>query len=71
MGSSIVVFSVHYKEARQKVPDQPTVVFLHGARFTSDVWNEIGVLDIVANQGYHAVAPDLPGFGKVQISPSP
>ena len=54
-----------YKEAHHKVEGQPTVVFLHGARYTSDTWNEIGALDNVAANGYHAVALDLPGFGKV------
>uniref|UniRef100_A0A6T7UXR2 AB hydrolase-1 domain-containing protein n=1 Tax=Pyramimonas obovata TaxID=1411642 RepID=A0A6T7UXR2_9CHLO len=56
--------TVVYKEAHHKVEGQPTVVFLHGARFTSDTWNEIGALDAVAASGYHAVALDLPGFGK-------
>ena len=57
--------AVHYKEVSQQVSGQPTALFLHGARFTSDDWATIGALDAVAASGYHAVALDLPGFGQV------
>jgi len=55
---------VHYKEVSQQVSGQPTALFLHGAKFTSDDWATIGALDAVAASGYHAVALDLPGFGQ-------
>jgi pimeloyl-ACP methyl ester carboxylesterase len=41
-----------------------TVVFLHGATFTAEVWDRTGLLDRVAHAGYRAVAVDLPGFGR-------
>jgi abhydrolase domain-containing protein 14 len=41
----------------------PTIVFLHGASFTADVWVRTGILDDVSEMGSRAVAVDLPGFG--------
>ncbi len=41
----------------------PTVLFLHGAAFTSADWVELGILDDTASAGFRAVAIDLPGFG--------
>ncbi len=43
---------------------RPTVLFLHGASFTTQVWIDTGILDAVAEAGYEAVAVDLPGFGQ-------
>src|SRR6187200_181094 len=40
-------------------PGQLTVVFLHGATFTAEVWDRTGLLDRVAHAGYRAVAVDL------------
>jgi abhydrolase domain-containing protein 14 len=42
----------------------PTVLFLHGASFTAEVWVRTGILDHVAAGGHRAVAVDLPGYGK-------
>ena len=44
--------------------DGPTVVFFHGAAFTSDVWVETGILDAVSGAGFRAIAVDLPGAGR-------
>lgn len=40
-----------------------TVLFLHGAAYTSSVWDRTGILDLVADAGHHAIAVDLPGAG--------
>ena len=44
------------------------VLLLHGARFHSGTWQQLGTLTRLADEGFHAVALDLPGFGK---SPAP
>lgn len=41
----------------------PPVLFLHGAAFSSRTWEELGTLELIARQGWYAVALDLPGFG--------
>ena len=48
-------------------PDAPTVLLLHGFAGTKEDWNDVGQLLI--DQGYHLVAPDLPGFGQ-NVKPS-
>jgi abhydrolase domain-containing protein 14 len=41
-----------------------SVLLLHGARFHSGTWEELGTLDVLAKAGFRAVALDIPGFGK-------
>ncbi len=41
-----------------------TVLFLHGASYTSRIWHDRGILDRVASLGHRAVAVDLPGYGE-------
>lgn len=53
---------IHYLEAGQ--PASPTILFLHGASFSSQTWQTLGTLLLLADNGYHAIAVDLPGFGQ-------
>jgi len=52
----------HFLEAGQG--EAPTVLLLHGARFSAETWRELGTLELLARQGYRALAFDLPGFGE-------
>ncbi|XP_068171638.1 protein ABHD14A [Antennarius striatus] len=40
------------------------VVLLHGQAFTSQTWEELGTMALLAVNGYQAIAVDLPGYGK-------
>lgn len=53
---------LHYLEAGQR--GQPAVMFLHGASFSAETWRQIGTVEQLAGEGFHAVAVDLPGYGK-------
>lgn len=41
-----------------------TFLFLHGQAFSSQVWNDLGTLQLMAALGYDSIAVDLPGFGQ-------
>ena len=58
---------VHYLEAGDSA--RPTVLLLHGARFSSETWRELGTIELLAAEGYHVLALDLPGYGRSQTSP--
>jgi abhydrolase domain-containing protein 14 len=53
---------IHYLAAGPKTGQ--TVLLLHGAKFNSGTWKDLGTLAKLANAGFYAVAVDLPGFGK-------
>ncbi len=42
----------------------PDVLLLHGARFHSGTWRELGTLEFLAERGFHVVAMDVPGYGQ-------
>lgn len=48
-----------------KAFDHPTILFLHGAAFSSQTWEDLSTLEHLRNldHGYRSVAVDLPGFG--------
>ena len=58
------VFAVERDVITAPVEGGPTVLFLHGASFTADVWATTGILDAMSEAGYRSVAVDLPGFGR-------
>jgi pimeloyl-ACP methyl ester carboxylesterase len=49
---------------RQGPKSGRSVLLLHGAKFDSETWKNLGTLDVLAGAGFRAVALDLPGFGK-------
>ena len=49
-------------------PRGAPILFLHGARFSSETWRELGTLELLARRGYRVLALDLPGFGESEDS---
>ena len=49
-------------------PGPTTVLLLHGARFTSETWHELGTIAMLAEAGHHVIAVDLPGYGRSEAS---
>ena len=56
--------NIHYLEAGSTTAK--TVLFLHGASFSSQTWQEIGSLQLLADKGYRGIAVDLPGYSRSQ-----
>lgn len=52
---------IHYIESGPR--EGSDVIFLHGLKFKAETWKELGTLDLLDENGRHAVALDLPGFG--------
>jgi abhydrolase domain-containing protein 14 len=55
---------LHYLEAGQRDSARPSVVLLHGGRFSAQTWVELGTIETLAQAGHHVIAIDLPGFGE-------
>lgn len=55
---------IHYLETGPI--NSVNVLFLHGASFSAQTWQEIGTMEILAKRGYRAVAVDIPGYGRSQ-----
>ena len=53
---------IHYLEAGNR--KNKTVILLHGMKFQAETWKETGTLQHLADNGFHAIAVDMPGFGK-------
>ncbi|XP_067855130.1 protein ABHD14A isoform X2 [Heptranchias perlo] len=62
-------FNIFYRETLppakdgESIPPRLEVLLLHGQAFSSKTWEDLGTLHLLAQQGYRAVAVDLPGFG--------
>lgn len=50
---------------RHGLPSNPLskVLFLHGKKFSSKTWEDIGTLEFLTKKNYEVLAVDLPGFG--------
>ena len=57
---------IHYLDLNTE--SSSAILFLHGASFTARTWAELGSLTLLADQGYRAVAIDLPGFGQSETA---
>ncbi|XP_007888695.1 protein ABHD14B [Callorhinchus milii] len=54
--------------APKEQPPKLSVLLLHGIRFSSANWFTIKTLEVLADNGYHAVAIDLPGYGESKMT---
>ncbi len=56
---------LHHREAGD--PGDPAVLLVHGYPESSFMWRDI--LPALAAAGFHALAPDLPGYGDSDVDP--
>ncbi|XP_002741871.1 putative protein-lysine deacylase ABHD14B [Saccoglossus kowalevskii] len=62
-GATGDVFYQEISDKNKKDQLNGSVLLLHGKRFTSQNWFDIGTLQHMIRFGYRAVAVDLPGYG--------
>src|SRR5438874_4404011 len=56
---------LHYLELGHPAPDRPSIVMAHGVGAAAAVFSEESrVADTLGAQGFHVLAPDLPGHGR-------
>ncbi|XP_071452645.1 putative protein-lysine deacylase ABHD14B [Hetaerina americana] len=68
---NVMNIDVHYREAQcpEGVPSTgQSVLLLHGQRFSSKTWEDLGTMHIMGALGHRMVAVDLPGFGETKTS---
>ncbi|XP_042522020.1 protein ABHD14B [Dipodomys spectabilis] len=65
--------ALFYREARPGSGQAArfSVLLLHGIRFSSETWQNLGTLHKLAEAGYRAVAIDLPGLGRSKEATAP
>ena len=63
---TVIGSTLRYLEAGP--PGPTTVLLLHGARFTSETWRELGTIATLVEAGHHVIAVDLPGYGSSEAS---
>lgn len=59
--------SVYYQEGIPSgTATHPSVLLLHGMKFTSQTWRDLGTIATVTAVGHRVIAIDLPGYGNTQ-----
>jgi len=54
---------------RPVLADPPVILFLHGQKYSSENWINLGTLKLMSSLGYRTAAIDLPGYGKTRSLP--
>ena len=55
-------YDIFYQEAGPAAEaKEPPVLLLHGMRFKSQTWRDLGTIEFVGAMGHRVIAVDLPG----------